>query len=198
MKKVLLMAVLLSGGIYSQAQIKYGVKAGANFYKVTGDGAEDLEQSRKIKLGLSGGGFVNIGLSESFSVQPELLYSQEGNKQKEGDGSLNLKLNYINIPVMFQYNASGFYGETGPQLGLLTSAKIKTKFDGESESQDVKDSFKSINFSWAVELGYKLSNGLGIGARYNIGLSNIADAEGSDASIKSSGFHIGLSYTFGK
>lgn len=193
MKKVFLMAVLLSAGIYSQAQIKYGVKAGANFYKVTGD--EDFEASRKTKVGLAGGAFVNFSLSETFSVQPELLYSQEGNKQKEGDESANLKLNYINIPVLLQYNASGFYGETGPQVGFLTSAKIKYEMGGEEETTDVKDAFKSINFSWAVGLGYRLSNGLGIGARYNIGISNIVDAEG--ASAKSSGFHIGLSYTFG-
>jgi len=195
MKKVFLMAVLLSAGIYSQAQIKYGLKAGANFYKVTGDDAEELEQSRKTKVGLAGGAFVNFSLSETFSVQPELLYSQEGNKQKEGDASLNLKLNYINIPVMLQYNASGFYGETGPQLGFLTSAKFKTKSGDEEEETDVKEGFKSINLSWAIGLGYKLSNGLGIGARYNLGISNIADAE--EASLKSSGFHIGLSYTFG-
>lgn len=177
MKKVFLMAVLLSAGIYSQAQIKYGVKAGANFYKVTGE--EDFEASRKTKVGLAGGAFVNFSLSETFSVQPELLYSQEGNKQKEGDESANLKLNYINIPVLLQYNASGFYGETGPQVGFLTSAKIKYEMGGEEETTDVKDAFKSINFSWAVGLGYRLSNGLGIGARYNIGISNIVDADGA-------------------
>ncbi len=193
MKKVFLMALLLSAGIYSQAQIKYGVKAGANFYKVTGE--EDLEASRKTKIGLAGGAFVNFSLSETFSVQPELLYSQEGNKQKEGSASIDLKLNYINIPVLLQYNASGFYGETGPQVGFLTSAKVKSKMGSDEETTDVKDSFKSINFSWAVGLGYRLSNGLGIGARYNIGISNIVDGEG--VSAKSSGFHIGLSYTFG-
>lgn len=196
MKKVFLMAVLLSAGIYSQAQIKYGLKAGANFYKLTGKDAEEFEESRKTKIGLAGGAFVNFSLSETFSVQPELLYSQEGNKQEEGDVSLNLKLNYINIPVMLQYNASGFYGETGPQLGFLTSAKYKMKDGSDEEETDIKEGFKSINLSWAVGLGYRLSNGLGVGARYNIGLSNIADTE--EASVKSSGFHIGLSYTFGR
>jgi len=72
--------------------------------------------------------------------------------------------------------------------------------DGDN-SVDAKDGFKKINFSWGLGAGYKLSNGLGIGARYNLGLANIADNSdsepGESGNIKLGGFHVGLFYTFG-
>jgi hypothetical protein len=198
MKKVFLAIVFLTTGVIaSQAQIKYGLKAGANFYSLGGSDAEDagLDQSRKIKIGIGGGGFVNIPINETFSVQPEVLFSSEGNLQKEGDEKLTYALNYINIPIMFQYNASGFYAETGPQIGFLMSAKAKFDDGTDEEEVDIKDEMKGLGLSWALGLGYKMDNGLGFGARYNLGLSTVFDAD--DVKITSSGFHIGLFYTFG-
>jgi hypothetical protein len=197
MKKVFLVSAILIAGIASQAQIKFGAKLGANFYSITGEDADGLEESRKIKIGLAGGGFVNIPISTMFSIQPELLYSMEGNLQKEGDMKATYALSYLNIPVMAQLNtASGFYAETGPQVGFLMSAKYKLDDGTDEEEFDVKDELKSIGFSWALGLGYKLKSGLGFGARYNFGLSSLDDSD-DPAKIKSSGFHVGLSYTFG-
>lgn len=196
MKKVFLALVLLTTAtIVTQAQIKYGLKAGANFYQLSGKDAEDagLEESRKMKIGIAGGAFVNIPINETFSVQPELLYSMEGNLQKEGDVKVDIALNYVNIPILLQYNASGFYAELGPQIGFLTSAKLKVT---DEDDEDIKDSFKGVNFSAAIGLGYKLESGFGFGARYNLGLASIFDTE-EDVKISSSGFHIGVFYTFG-
>lgn len=201
MKKVLLAIVFLTAGaIASQAQIKYGLKAGANFYQIGGSDADDFKEDRKMKIGLAGGAFVNIPINETFSVQPELLYSMEGNLQKYEEMGVDVKtsynLSYINIPVLVQYNASGFYAETGPQIGFLMSAKGKVEVDGEEVAdEDIKESLKSINVSWAIGLGYKLKSGIGFGARYNLGLTSIADAD--DTKVTSSGFHVGISYTFG-
>ncbi|PVD50028.1 PorT family protein [Terrimonas sp.] len=193
MKKIIFLSVFTAAAFIGQAQIKFGIKAGANFSKFSGEDAKIEGLSPKFRTGFAGGGFVNIGLNEMFSVQPEVLYSMEGTTYKQsGDKPATYKTDYINIPVLVQYNnPSGFYAETGPQIGFLTSAKIG--YDG--NSADIKEGFKNINFSWGLGVGYKLSNGLGIGARYNLGLTKIADND--DANIKIGGFHVGLSYTFG-
>ncbi len=195
MKRIFVLSVFTLIGFTIQAQIKFGIKAGANFSTFSGSDAKLEGISPKYKVGFAGGGLANIQLSEMFSLQPELLYSMEGATYKYEGESAHLKTDYINIPVLAQYNnASGFYAETGPQVGFLTSAKLSA--DG--NSMDIKDSFKKINFSWGFGAGYKLSNGLGIGARYNLGLMSIADAdEGESANIKVGGFHVGLFYTFG-
>jgi len=192
----LLVVAILVAGVAVQAQVKFGVKAGANFYQLTGEDAESFEESRKMKIGIAGGGFAVIPVSSMFSVVPELLYSMEGNKQAEDDAKVLINLNYLNIPVMFRYNnPSGFFAETGPQVGFLMSAKTKTEFAGEEEETDVKEYFKGVNFSWGIGAGYQLNSGLGFGARYNLGLASIYDED--DVKIKSSGFNIGVFYTFG-
>lgn len=191
MKRLFFLAAFVTAAMFSNAQIKFGVKAGANFYKFSGDDADFAGVSPKLKVGFAGGGMVNIPVNSTFSVQPELLYSMEGTKYEEGGDKLLYKTDYINVPVLFQYNSSGFYAETGPQVGFLASAKIS---DGDN-SEDVKDSFKSINFSWAIGLGYKMSSGFGIGARYNLGLANVIDSD--EANIKLGGFHVGVFYLFG-
>jgi hypothetical protein len=99
----------------------------------------------------------------------------------------------LNIPLLLQYNASGFIAETGPQIGFLMSAKAKA----DDDDVDVKDFFESTNLSWAVGLGYQLPGGIGINARYNLGLSNIAKTEDDDFKYKANTIQIGLSYSFG-
>ncbi len=193
MKKTFVLLALSFTVFTTQAQVNFGVKAGANLTNFSGS---DVGESAKSLLGYAGGALVNYNLTEAVSLQGEVLYSLEGTSYKFEDVKMKNKMSYINIPILAQYNhTSGFYAETGPQLGILASAKVTGKVDGRTQSQDIKDEFKSTNFSWAFGLGYKLPNGLGIGARYNLGLTNVPD--NSDANVKLGGFHLGLSYTFG-
>ncbi len=185
MKKLLLSAAIVVAGFCANAQIGYGVKLGLNVSTLTGDDSEGI----KSKIGVNGGGFVNIPLATSFAVQPELLFSTEGAKV-DGGGSINL--NYINVPVMLQYRKSGFIGELGPQIGFLASAN--TKFDGDTE--DIKEVLNSTSFALNFGAGYQLESGIGFGARYSLGLSNLAK-DSNDGTIKTSVFSVGLHYNFG-
>jgi Outer membrane protein beta-barrel domain len=194
MKKVVLVLAVIAIGFAAEAQVKFGVKAGLNAYNFSGDDTEDGDFETKI--GFHVGGLVNVPISDKFSFQPELIFSTEGSKISEGDDRINFNLNYINIPLLAQFNsASGFYAEAGPQIGLLMSAKTDSKIGGVSSDEDIKDQLHSTNFSFAIGAGYKLASGLGFGARYNLGISNIVDE--SDSDLKVGGFQVGLSYTFG-
>jgi len=193
MKRLFFVVAICSLAFASNAQVKFGVKAGANFYKFSGSDTDFEDESPDMKVGIAGGGMVNIPINEMFSVQPELLYSMEGAKYSISGVDLKFNVNFINVPILIQYNSSGFYAETGPQIGFLTSAKVKV----EDEEEDYKEFFKSTAFSWAIGLGYRLPSGIGFGARYNLGLSSLADDDDDDTDIKSSGFHIGISYLFG-
>lgn len=188
MKKLFsILMVLAITTISVEAQVSFGLKAGLNISNVNGDDAEGT----KSLLGANGGLFVNIPAGVNFAVQPELVYSMEGTKFEDSD--LKLQLNYLNIPILAQYrNESGFYAELGPQIGLLTSAKLK--FEDESES--VKDELKSTNFSIVGGVGFNFIPSVGVNARYALGLSNIS--EDSSGDLKTSTFSIGLHYTFGK
>jgi hypothetical protein len=108
-----------------------------------------------------------------------------------------LNSGYLNIPVLFKYgHSSGFFGETGPQLGFLLSANVKSG----GTSTDVKSSYQSKDFSWAFGLGYFLNPvNIGIDARYNLGLTNLnKGGTGATGTVKNSVFQVGVFYLFGK
>ena len=194
MKKIMLVLVVFTTtAIVSKAQVKFGVKAGLNGYTLGGDevDGEDI----KTKIGFNAGGLVNIPISQMFAFQPEVIYNGEGGRQTDGDDRVNYNLNYINIPLLVQFtSASGFYAEVGPQIGFLMSAKADTKIGGTSSDTEIKDQLKTANFSAAIGAGFRMSSGLGIGARYNVGLGSIAEDSNSD--LKTRGFQVGLSYLF--
>ena len=186
MKKITLFIVCALSLAVANAQVKYGAKAGLNFTNVSGD-----VNDNKIKIALHFGGFANFAITDKFSVQPELLYSAQGAKFEDAGDNDNLRLHYLNIPILGQYNdPSGFYGETGPQFGFMLSAKVKS--DG--NTYDAKDGFKTVDFGWAFGAGYRVTEEAKIGLRYNLGLSNIADGGGK---LHNSVLQLSVAYTLG-
>jgi hypothetical protein len=194
MKKLFFACAITCSAFLTYAQTSFGVKAGGNLYNFTGKDADLIPGSKKLRVAYHFGGFANIHVSDMFSVQPELLYSAQGSKSSQGGmGHLTYQLDYIDVPVMFQYNnASGFFAEAGPEIGFLLSGKATNG----AKSEDVKGYFKNINFSAGLGAGYICHNGFGVGARYNLGFSNIAEQSGYD--LKDSGFRLSVIYVFGR
>lgn len=194
MKKIFLLMAGIAMFSAVNAQVKYGAKAGLNLANLTGD-----VEGTKMKAGFNLGAFVKLPIAESFSIQPELLFSTQGTKVKDDfegvEYTSKMNLSYINIPVLVQYNdASGFFAETGPQFGFLMSAKAKA----EGEKVDIKDGFKTLDLSWALGAGYLTKSNIGFNARFNLGLSNIADAEGEgDVKVRNSVIQVGVFYVIG-
>jgi hypothetical protein len=187
MKKLALVLTVFTASIFGvNAQVQFGVKAGANFSTFTSaDGA-------KTRVGFNAGALVKIPLVEALSLQPEVVYSQQGAKGTESGTDFTQTADYINIPVLAKYSLPvGVFFETGPQIGFLMSAKVKA--GGQSESD--KDSFKSTDFSWAIGAGYVIPDvNLGVDVRYNLGLSKIAEGGTSKNGV----FQVGVFYLFGE
>jgi hypothetical protein len=195
MKKILLTVVIASGALFTaKAQdVTFGVKGGLNIAKLTNS------NDTKVRPSIYIGGLVNIAFNESFSIQPELLYSGQGNKYDIGNTNTTVtdKVNYITTPVMAQYHiVPEFYLEAGPQLGFLVASKVKSG----NVTLDVKDETKSVDFGLGFGLGYQFPIGLGIGARYMFGLTDVYEHNGAvvntDRNIKNSVAQIGVFYMF--
>lgn len=172
----------------TQAQdVKFGVKGGLNIAKFTGIDRTNTRASIHL------GAFARVGLTDNWSIQPELVYSGQGFVVDPIIiDNYTIAVNYINLPVMAQYRIiPEFYLEAGPQIGFKVAAKMKD--DG--NSIDVGDSYKGVDFGLGFGLGYDFDFGLGVGARYNFGLSNATD---SDERHANSVAQFGVSYTFGK
>lgn len=193
MKKLFLGLGLVAGTFaFAQTGPSFGIKGGINVASISKDGYDDA----KSKVGFAGGLFVNVPVSEQFSIQPEVMYSQMGSKVTnsvsgtvlgntyEARSTAKLNLDYVTVPIMFQFRATpAFYIEAGPEFGFLTSAKAKdintTYVNGSPEnsstntSEDMKDSFSGFNMGAALGLGYDITPNFGINARYVAGFTDI-------------------------
>lgn len=189
MKKISLFVLGIAVTVASLAQspAQFGLKGGLNVSTIRSADDDDDNDGIDSKIGVHIGALAHIHLSSQFAVQPEILYSQEGAEVEDS----RLKLDYINIPVMLQYMFNnGFRIEAGPQLGLLVSSKYK---DDDVEV-DADDDFKTTNISLGFGVNYLSYSGLGVGARYNLGLSDISEAGNSN--IKANTLQISLFYMF--
>ncbi|MCJ8496771.1 PorT family protein [Chryseobacterium salipaludis] len=208
MKKLFLSAAVVMGSLAFAQQ--FGIKAGMNVSSLSDD-ATLSDQSSKI--GFNAGVFMNAPIAENFSIQPEILYNNLGSKvtlTKTDVGNTTYRteyarhLDYITVPVMFQYNATpAFYLEAGPEFGLMVSAKDKLKSTengnttGTVTSDISTDNFNTFNFGVGLGAGYYFTPNVGLTARYTAGLSDIAKdrPSGSDA-VKNNVFQVGLAYKF--
>ncbi|MGV8914985.1 MAG: porin family protein [Kaistella sp.] len=201
MKKLFLSAaVVMSTMAFAQ---QFGVKAGMNVSSLSKDGSLSDQGS---KIGFNAGLFMNAPLAANFSIQPELLYSQMGDKYDQKIAGTTYArsrhLDYVTVPVMFQYNATpAFYLEAGPEFGLLVNAK--NKFTNESdnttigETGDYKDKLNGFNFGLGLGAGYYFTPNIGLTARYVAGLTDIyKDGDNAGDSVKNNLFQVGLAYKF--
>jgi long-subunit fatty acid transport protein len=155
MKKIILISFMMCSVFAFSQKIKYGAKFGLNLSNLIGDYPSAINEHNS-KIGINIGGFAQYEINEKFILQPELLFSTQGNtygfKNYYGGGSYyeganyNIKLNYLNLPIIFKYKvAKKISIEFGPQIGYLMSAK--TKIDVTEDSRD-----PSQNYSIEIDI----------------------------------------------
>lgn len=167
-------------------------KVGVNIASLTkSDGADP-------RIGLAAGVEGEYQATDIFSLSAGVIYSQQGNKYDESYGNSNVKftnkLDYINIPIMANvYVVKGLAVKLGVQPAFNVNSKFSTVANvaGTETKKSVDTDVNSFDFSIPVGLSYEYNNVV-LDARYNWGLTKIAD--GSDS--KNSVFQITLGYKF--
>lgn len=145
MKKLLFTAFLLVGTLFSNAQeTTFGAKTGIDLatvkVKVGGTTASASE------TGYYAGGFANIGVSEQFSVQPELLF-------------VAIKdFNFLSVPILAKYSIS-------EEFGLLAGPSLNYYLDAE------EDQFK-VNVDFGAS--YDISEEFQVNAKYSLGMGDVS------------------------
>ncbi len=189
MKKLMVLlgiGLMSAGSLVAQDEVSIGVKGGVNFAKLQGDDIEDADGRTGFHLGA----IVEIPISEKFSIQPEVMYSQQGLQSESTENGVDfestLKLDYINVPVMAKYFVTdAFSVEVGPQFGFRAKAEQEFEvtnndggvdFDFDSTT-NIEDEIAAFDLGAAAGIGYELNSGLFFQARYIIGLSNVDDSD---------------------
>ena len=189
----------------TNAQVKYGVKAGYNLSNLA---ASSPASSAQIllgnKSGFNAGAFVEYNFNEKFALQGEVLYNNLGGKAKADaskipsyaefnladvfddaeiastkKASATININQISVPLSAKYtfdNKVSLLG--GFSVNFLTGVSTKAEIDG----KDVKSSFQNEvlgNTNIDSELKKQISStnfGLHIGAEYSISENVFVDA----------------------
>ena len=192
MKYLLIGLLSIASCVSVEAQVQVGVKAGANFSSLTGSDV----RGASTRVGFQGGLLAAVPLGNSFWLQPEVNFSMQGAQAEAGGSVYTIHNNYLNVPLLVKYkDESGLFAETGPQFGVLLSAKASAN----GGTVDVKSSYKSTDISWAFGLGYLVKQiNAGIDVRYNLGITNIeSNASASNGTTRNSVFQVGVFYLFG-
>jgi hypothetical protein len=211
MKRKLFLAFFIVFGIaQSQAQLsmKAGIRTGINFSKLT-------NYNTDFKEGFYLGGQLALKFNKLYTLQPELVFSQQGAKETNyyyyddfnqydpiyyTDSEVNYRIDYLSLGVINKfYFSKGFHLLAGPSLDF----KINDNFHKDYFSNDV------IGFDLALVggFGYSFSNGLSIEARFKQGMIDIfgnnyntnVDENGNgnyDEVVLNQSFQIGVSYMF--
>lgn len=169
---------------------RFGIKGGVNFPNSSGDFHEN-----ETLIGYQVGIFSEIKTDEKFGIQPELLYSTHGVKNKFiKDGITydnDIKLSYLNLPILAKYFVlEGLTVQAGPQIGFLMRA--------EENGENITDHVKTIDFGLNFGIGYNFLGDCSVDLRYSLGLSNAVDFHVADDNykIKNSLFSLALGYKF--
>jgi hypothetical protein len=128
-------------------KVDFGFKGGINASTLWG-GMVENEKSSFI-TGVNIGMFMVHKINENVSVQPELMFSQQGNKTDYGWGEYKNRKNCLVMPVLLKYIS------TLP-VDLLVGPQ-----------------FNLFDFKLGMNLGaeYKFTDHFNSGARINLGLS---------------------------
>jgi hypothetical protein len=174
---ILICMLLIPNLIYSQlgVGIDKGIKVGLNMATLGGDDAEGPGVTLSSRTGISAGAFVVVNLA-MISIRPEVLYTMKGTKFEVNSVEGTAKLDYVEVPVLLQYNLP-LPGPISPSLfvGPALAFKLSAKQEVNGTETDI-DSVKSTDLGLVIGAGITLNNMLTVDVRYVLGLSSLDDS----------------------
>jgi hypothetical protein len=171
---VLFVCFLLIGSMVSGVELRIGIKAGADLGWIGGRDLivdlNDLDDSGEAettaKAGFSGGLSLILGLTETFSIQQEILYTMFGGSYSytaSGNGMEGTQIAHVlEIPVFLRaqmpVKPGALYAFAGPDvIFFLSDIKIRQDTEQTTSKPDYP-----VLLGLSVGLGYELPVGSGI------------------------------------
>lgn len=199
MKKTLALSLMfVAAATIANAQ-SFSLKAGFNQSDVIV--SPEPGNLFQAKQGFHAGIVINdLQLSDKIGIQPELLYSMQGFKV---GGVGNVGLHYIQAPVMAKLQLHDKFALlVGPQVSYLANARIGVLNDLFSVSYD--NVFRKVDVSGVAGVELKVTDGMSLGGRYQLGFNDInKDFKISNSlnfsdvfQLRNAGFQAYVSYKF--
>ena len=193
--KLILVGLFLIGILASAQEVKFGVKGGLNISLLSLSGSIPAGGSTSSNTGFVIGGIADIKINDKLSIQPELLFSNDGGTYQYTntvDANINftgvygqkITTNSLSIPIVAKYNViDNLSIDAGVQISYLLSAKSTVDYNiigfgaisGESTDMTNNQTVfinnatpnNKINILHDYELN-RLNFGLLLGTTYNL------------------------------
>ena len=173
MKKLLLFVVFaFAFGISMMAQNFYGgLILGGTASQIGGDARGGYN-----KIGIVGGGFAGLQLTQDFDVQMELKYIQKGSYSTDVENRpvfdpFLIKLDYIDMPIVFAYNLNKININDinmkwlKLELGVSFDVLLKARQEIQGVVVQASDPWKRVAFNTVVGVRVNVKENLEIGIR---------------------------------
>lgn len=203
MLKILLLSssLLLTGSAYAQV----GVRAGGNITGLaTPQQASSPTTETNSHVGYQVGLYYQVALTKRLSLVPEVQFSRESQQVFTSnsdylDGGFHsdheLRLSYLNVPVLLRAAVGPLYVEAGPQASLLVGGYGRGTLLGSGFypysrpiDQAARERYRELDAGVSVGIGAKLPAGLGLSLRVYRGLVPIDQpSSSSDTPIPQTG-----------
>ena len=210
---LLVLALFLMTPALQAQGTSFGLRAGINSATVDISDGSGLTVEPDSRIGIDIAAVLNLGITDAFSVQPELHFIQKGYMFEFdffGDKvEQDVTLNYVEVPILAKYafGSETFMGfvEAGPSVGFGLNGNVKTSDGQMEEEEDInfgseEDELKALDIGVAFGAGVGVPVGPGqlfLDVRYQLGLSNISNEEGTEATeFKNKGLSAGLGFLF--
>ena len=217
---IVFLLLIFCGVVQTYAQTKdrvyFGLKFGGytGFYKGDNFFSKDLGYKIGSKTLAHFGVLLEIPLAKNLALQPEILWYEGGYQwitetqfDETGGNKYNVieRMEFVSVPILLKYKAKGFGVYAGVQPDYMISANREingrpTSISGDFEKQDYR---KGLYISGIGGIEYTFPFGLGMSARYQLGLTNIAKPTElglyeKGNSIKTDALFYGIHWRFGR
>ncbi|MCR9100567.1 MAG: PorT family protein [bacterium] len=208
-KNLMILLAFFTGLTSLHAQsLSVGIRGGINLANVSFEDEPDIETDNR--MGLDFGLLLNFGVSESFSIQPEIHYMQKGyriDQQILGQSiEQDVLLNYLELPILAKLALGNesikVLINAGPSIGYALNGKLESDILGQrieadiDFSEDEEGEFNRLEFSMLFGTGLSFDVGAATifaDVRYLLGLTTWGDLDDDEfPAIRNRGLGLGL------
>lgn len=189
MKKLFLIACVLSCYCNTNAQVSYGVTGGLQLIDARVKVFEGPVVPAKPGFGFHIGTFLKVPFDKNLYFVPQIQYSLKGftiqynNVLRDSVANNKLGIHYIEIPALLQFDTrsdgQGLFFQFGPSASVAISGSDKKSFlNGKEKKTSMKfanTAYGRFEMNIVGKVGYQVKDHWFVTAGYALGLGSIVN-----------------------
>jgi hypothetical protein len=177
------------GDTFALGRLTLGIKGGINSANLRIESQNTVSSFQTVTR-LTWGGFLGFRITNSFSIQVEVLSSPKGSRFFQNTGGVpvetTLRYDYTEVPLLIRYSqrSEGRLTPTlfaGPYIAFRRSAEATSTSGGQVITEPLQDQTdRDYGIAFGASFAYKLGAiSLIADLRYDLGLTDVDKAPGS-------------------